>query len=804
MRERIEAVLEAFGHILYRRAWWVIVLVLVLVGLGLSQIPNLEVKTSADDFLLPGDPIRQTYDAFRDQFGRDDTMIIAVETRDVFDRDFLARLRDLHREIENDVPHLREVQSLVNARETRGDGDTLIVGELLEEWPEDAAAIVSVRERALGNPLYIDMLLSRDARLTALIIELEAYSEIFEGDAALQGFDDSEPAAEGSASDPTRLSGAQEADTVEILHEILARYEGPEFRIYAGGAPIINTILVDGMMSDVVNFTTLSIAVIALMLSLLFRRVSGVFVPLTVALLALLETIGLMGTLRIPAMPVSEVVPSFLLSVGVGGTVHLLVIAFQQLAQGADREQAIAHALGHSGLPIIMTSLTTAGGISSFAAANMQPIAIFGLVTAMGIMVTLCLTLTLAPALMSVIPIRAGSRDEAATAPPVASIRLLVRCGALATKQAGAVALGCVALLALAVPGILQLDFSHNTLDWFPDDYPVKVSTLKLDRDLGGGMALEVLVHSGKEDGLKNPELLRRVDRASRAISDLQVGDVRGGKTVSVVDIVKEIHQALDAGRAASRVIPTDPRLVSQELFLFENSGSDDLEDVVDTTFETGRITIKVPYVDGSQYVAFGEAVTEIFERNLGDLADTTVTGLMALMGGTFKAAVQTMARSYTIALVVIVPLMILTLGSLRLGLIAMIPNLFPIVLTLGLMGWIGIPLEMFSLLIGSIALGLAVDDTIHFMHGFRRSYARSGDVDHSVQTTLTTTGQALLFTSIVLSAGFAIFAFSALSNLQNFGLMTAFSICMAFLADILLAPALMKLTARYSSLASR
>jgi predicted RND superfamily exporter protein len=465
MRERIEVALEAFGHVVYRRAWWVICSVLVLVGLGLTQIPNIEFKTSADDFLLPGDPIRQTYDAFRDQFGRDDTMIIAVETQDVFDREFLERLRDLHREIEDDVPHLREVQSLVNARETRGDGDTLIVGELLEEWPVDAATLSSVRERALGTPLYVDMLLSSDARITALIIELEAFSEIYEGDAALDAFDESEPPVEGGASDPTRLSGAQEREAVETLREILDRYEGPEFRIYAGGAPVINTILVDGMLSDVVNFTILAIAVIALMLSLLFRRVSGVFVPLTVALLSLLGTIGLMGTLRIPAMPVSEVVPSFLLSVGVGGTVHLLVIAFQQLVQGAGREQAVARALGHSGLPIIMTSLTTAGGISSFAAASMQPIAMFGLVTAMGIMVTLCLTLTLAPALISVISVQTRRRDEGLAAPPAPSIRLLVRCGALATRQAGAVALGCLALLALAVPGILQLDFSHNTLD---------------------------------------------------------------------------------------------------------------------------------------------------------------------------------------------------------------------------------------------------------------------------------------------------------------------------------------------------
>ena len=118
--------------------------------------------------------------------------------------------------------------------------------------------------------------------------------------------------------------------------------------------------------------------------------------------------------------------------------------------------------------------------------------------------------------------------------------------------------------------------------------------------------------------------------------------------------------------------------------------------------------------------------------------------------------------------------------------------NLFPIVVTLGVMGWLGLPLEMFSLLIGSIALSLAVDDTIHFMHGFRNAYERSGDVGQAVHATLTTTGQALLFTSIVLSLGFSIYVFSDLNNLTNFGALTAFAIMMAFVADILVAPALM------------
>jgi predicted RND superfamily exporter protein len=378
---------------------------------------------------------------------------------------------------------------------------------------------------------------------------------------------------------------------------------------------------------------------------------------------------------------------------------------------------------------------------------------------------------------------------------------MLTRCGDYATSHAGRVLAASTALAVIAVVGMLRLQVSFDTLEWFPDDMPAKVAAAKLDQDFGGSMALELLVDTGRENGLHDPEVLEAMDRARHTIANLQVGDIIAGKSVSLVDIVKEIHQALNEGRPEAYAIPQNQSLVSQELILFENSGSDDLEDVVDSGFSVGRFSVRTPMVDGSQYPPFGDEVARIFDEQLGDLAVAKLTGMMVVMGRSFTASIETMSRSYAIALLVITPLMMLLLGSFRLGLIAMIPNLFPIILTLGLMGWTGAPLEMFSLLIGSVALGLAVDDTIHFMHGFRRAYAATGSVDRSVRETLQTTGQALLFTSVVLSFGFLIYVLSDLNNLSRFGVFTAFSIAVAFLADVLLAPALMKVTAGFSSL---
>ena len=206
---------------------------------------------------------------------------------------------------------------------------------------------------------------------------------------------------------------------------------------------------------------------------------------------------------------------------------------------------------------------------------------------------------------------------------------------------------------------------------------------------------------------------------------------------------------------------------------------------------------VKIPFRDAEQYPPLFDDIERGVERILGEGFEVQMTGLGTIAGRMLSAVMRTMARSYLIALLVITPLMILLIGSLRIGLMSMIPNLAPILLALGLMGWAGIPLDTFTLMVGSIAIGLAVDDTIHFLHNFRRYYARSGDVPGAVRETLASTGQALLFTSLVLSSGFFLYMLASMNNLFYFGLLTGFTIIAAFLADLILARALMALVIR-------
>jgi predicted RND superfamily exporter protein len=290
---------------------------------------------------------------------------------------------------------------------------------------------------------------------------------------------------------------------------------------------------------------------------------------------------------------------------------------------------------------------------------------------------------------------------------------------------------------------------------------------------------------------------MNRIEKARFYAENLREDGVYVGKTISIADIVKETHQALNENRPEFYAIPQDPRLLAQELLLFENSGSDDLEDLVDSQFREARFTLKMPFVDAIHYSRVLDRIQLKMEEIFDGVAEVTITGETRMMSHLISILSVNLVRTYALAFAVITPLMVLLLGSLRMGLLSMIPNLAPVIITLGVMGWFGIPLEVFTILIGSIALGLAVDDTIHFMHNYRRYYERSGDAAWATRETLRTTGQALLFTSVVLASGFFIYMFASMRNLLHFGLLTGITILAAFLADLLLAPALMAIYSR-------
>ncbi|MAG31982.1 MAG: hypothetical protein CL908_13940 [Deltaproteobacteria bacterium] len=793
MRDRIEAALGRWGRFVYRRAPWVIAAVLIATGGLASELRHFYLDATSEGFFHSDDPIRVQYDAFREAFGRETMILVALRPDGgVFQQGFLERLRTIHEQIEDEVPFLVEVTSLVNARDTRGFEDRLEVGDFLAEWPETQEDLMERRARAEAIPIFENYLLSPDGTLTTIVIETQAY--VFdEEDDVLAGFE-ADAAESGDVEKEARPLGASEDLLVTTaLYEVLDRHRNSGLEISVAGPPIFTTELSRHISGDIGRFTGLSVVIVALFLALLFRRVGAVVVTLLTVILTVVATLSLMATTGVPLMPPTQIIPSFLLAVGVGGAVHLLAIFYQARRRGDDEESAVVYTLSHSGLPIIMAALTTAAGLLSFIPAALRPISHFGIFTPAGVLVSLFFTLTLLPAMIAVLPMGVAE----ARGDDTFSQRMLLRIGSWSIQHAVAVMLIWAGVLVVAATGLPKIQLGHHMLEWFPESDPIYIDSELLNRDLGGAVSFELLVDTAQKNGFKNPDFLRNLDAAQQFVLQFEHEGLRAGKTLALTDVVKETHRALNENRQSFYAIPDEQALVSQELLLFENAGSDDVEKFVDSQFGSGRVTVRVPMVDGARYNPYLDALLPELERILGPDVQITVTGLLRLLGNTVTAALQTMIRSYISAFIVITVLMVLLIGRLGMGLVAMIPNLSPIVFTLGLMGWLGIPLDMFTLLIGTIAIGLAVDDTIHFMHNFRRSLEDTGDPHLAVRRTLQGAGQAMLFTTLVLVSGFLVYTQAYMDNLFAFGTLTATAIAVAFVADVTLAPALVTTLSR-------
>ena len=789
-RSRLERRFEGLGHWVFRNRLKTLALMLLLVAGLASQLRKITIRTASDSFFHKNDPVLLAYNAYRDQFGHDERIMVGIHSEGIFTDAFLRKLRALHKDLEKNVPHVDDITSLINARNTRGEADELIVEDLLEHWPKHKPELDAVKARALSNPVYKNLLLSEDGKFTTIIIQLDTYSSAGAGDDVLAGFDDLEAAP---AQKRKYLTDKENNKAVAAVRKAIERHKDPSFKVFLTGSSVVTSTLKRTMKRDMMKFIRLVVATIAVFLFVIFRRISGVLLPLFTVVVSVLCTIALMPLTGTPIKMPTQILPSFLLAVGVGASVHLLAIFYRRFDEIGDKEEALAHALGHSGLPIVMTSLTTAAGLGSFSMAEIAPIADLGRFAAAGVMVSLLFTIVLLPALLSLCPLRRRRRRAGGRS---LMDRVLLGTADFAVGHAKGIAVVSFLLIVICGVSVSQLRFSHNQLEWFPESSPIRRSTETIDKALKGSISMMVVVDTGRENGLHDPELLSKLDTLCMELETMRGDGYFVGKTWSLPTILKEINRALNENRSEFYTVPTNKTLIAQELLLFENSGSDDLEDVVDSQFSKLRVAMKLPWVDAVKYEEIIERVRGAFEETLGESARITVTGVTPLMGRAFSASIESSAKSYVIAFGAITVMMIVLIGSFRVGIVSMIPNVLPILFAMAIMRPTGMQLDMFTMLVGSIALGLAVDDTIHFVHNFRRYHQQTGDPREAVRLTLTTTGRAMLTTSIVLSIGFLVYMFAYMTNMVNFGLLVGTAIIVALLADFFLAPALMVLMA--------
>ena len=645
LRARIESGFASWARIATRHRWLVVV-----VGLGValgfaSRIPQLTVNNSTDAFLAPDDPIRVEYDAFREQFGLDTRITFAIESDSIFTLEFLEHLRRFHVALEESVPHIDEMTSLINARDTYGDGDTLVVGDLLEDWPQTEADLQRIRERALANPLYRDTLISQDGTLTTISITLDAFASDESAFDALEGFGD-ETEGDLSLATPSGLvylPVAEQERAVATAREVAEAFERPGFHLHVAGSPVLTATLNGIMIRDVVRSAAGCLAMVAIFLALLFRRIEAVILPVFVVVASLTTTLGLVQLSGAHIGFGTQILPSFLMAVGVCDSVHILAIYYLARQGGADKEDAIAYALGHSSLPILMTSLTTAGGLASFISADLAPVQELGVFAPIGVLFAFAYTVFLMPAMMAIAPMGApAARRESSDRGWLD--RALRATGAWSARHRLAVITATLAIVVFSGVGASFIRMSHDPMEWLPETDEFRESTLLMNRRLGGVNALEVVVRYDDDDAIHEPDRLA----THAASSSASRAATRAARCTSA----RPSPSSTCCGRPIRRSTRTTPPTTTSPTIgaswprsccCSRTRAATTWRSSSTPRFSMARISLRVPWVNTLHYPRVVRMRSA--ERRPGAdrhrTASIRITGLVAMLSRTFDHGLQ-------------------------------------------------------------------------------------------------------------------------------------------------------------------
>jgi predicted RND superfamily exporter protein len=777
-----------------RRRNLFLVFIVLVVGALSYNIPKLSIATSLESSFKGHNKAIQEYQEFRDMFGRDDKIVILISSEDVFSPHFLARLKDFHDDLENTLPMVSEVDSLINAKYIEGREGELRVSNFMDHLPQTMEESEALRQKALDYPLYSNTYLSQNGDSIIMVIKTQAISALTEDGKRIRNHGRGFMAGEElEAGKPLKsISQVENIAILGIIETVVKQYNAENFRIVFSGTPAYQYHVEPKIRKSLIWMSVMVLMLTFFFMAVLFGRVSGIFLPQFVVIMALSATLGLMALAGVPFTLTSSMLPSIILSVGLTAPIHFMVVFFKYQKR-VGRLRAVIRTLEHSGLPIMMTSLTTIIGLLSFSFTEIAPVAHLGVFSAIGIGFCLLLTLVFLPCMLALLKVLPGRERERLYETSIYN-HMLIWMGRTGIRHAHDIYIISFIVLIIILPGFFRFNFSHNMLHYFEEEERFFKETRLIEDETSGFRALEVMVDTGEQNGILDYSFLSKLEELKGYA--LEQNNISGrpytGKIISILDIVKETNQAWHNDDPEFYTIPADNYQIEQQMTEFREADADYLGRFADPDLSLARFTAMMYWKDAAMDVDFVKQFREHAAGLFGGTAKVVVTGSVAIGSRVIDSMMNNMAVGYITAIFIIILFMIISVGDVKLGLVAMIPNIYPIVAGLGLMGIMGIPLNTYNLIGGSIVIGVAVDDTIHFFHNFRNYYQKTGDVEAAVVETLRSAGRALITTTLILVSCFWLRLFSSLKVISDFGLIVGFSLLVAFLADVMLAPALL------------
>lgn len=720
-----------------------------------TEALRLVIDPSQDSMLPTEDEGRRFYDRIRRIFGNDETLlVVALAPKTVYETRFLAALKRATEGIER-AEGVRSVTSLANAANVRASGGDLEVGPFYEEPPQSVEELTALRSDLAENRLLATSLVSADERGASIVVYLRDMSE-------------AEFTARGIDRTIKQLAREEFGDSAEVLLTGSSHVKAETSRTIA--SDLLRVIPAVSVLLIVVGFLS-------------FRTLRGVLLPLVSIGIALIVMLGYAAVFQPNLNVVTAMIPALILVVGFAYTVHLVSCYYEALREPAAGQAASAaqRALERVILPTVLTGITTAAGFAALATNPISAIRVFGMLAAVGVVCAMLTTLTFAPAMLQLLPEKLPRRREGAGRPLID--RLLEALARFDVQQRRWV-LGASALVAMfALAGVPRIEVSTNLVEGFAKGSEVRRSIELVNEVAGASDQIYVVLEAPYKNAFKETANLE-------ALSSLQqwLGaqpEVAG--TSSLVDHLRLINKGFHDGDPSFDRIPDNSRTISQLLFF---GASDATKRVIDSQYQIASITLRINVFDSGEVVALARRIEERFE-DLPDHLSAVVTGNTVLLARTSDEIALGQALSLGTAFLIILAILTLLFTSVRVGFLAMLPNVFPVLIYFGTLGWTGIPLNVTTGLVACLVLGIAVDDTIHFLTRFNAAAKGKADEAAGVREALLEVGRAVTYTSAALCAGFVVVGFSDFGHQAQFGLLAAFTLGIAWVVDLTLTPSL-------------
>ena len=718
-----------------------IILLITLITLIFAlQIPSLRFETSLYDLTFEDLPETLEYDQFKEEFGSEEIILVVAKTKGVFHPETFLQIDRLAQSL-SQINGIRRVISLPGIRKAM---------DITDKWDlKDFEGVVA------DIDLFHKNLISEDKKTTAITLILE---DIKQKDQVING-----------------------------VKRLIDEYQ-TLFSLYQIGMPVVSSALARFTQQDFLTLPVVTFSLIALILFLFFRNLRGVLIPSGAVLIALTWTFGLMAWTETPLSLLTMIVPVFLIAVGTAYCMYIFPEYLSSIEKSTTPQEASLRCFSRLGFPTSLAVITTTIGLGSLLINKVSEIREFALFSCFGILSMLIIILTFLPAVMGLLPFPKRKHEHESSQDRFLDrvLSTIIRLNLRHQK----ITLSLIAIIAfVGMVGVARIKVETNPVGFFKEDAPVAQHFKDIYQDMSGSFPISVVIDSGQDGYFENPDHLKRIVSLQGFLNSLRGVD----KTISFVDYLKLVNYATNRYNQEFYALPEEPFEVRMLVNSFKTMlGQDMLMGFMDPDFSKANIMLRTHISSSIDFLATEAQIKDYLSRHFPDKFSFQVTGFGIVISHSSQLISDGQVRSLFLTLILVFAIMFLLFLSYKVGFIAMLPNCFPIIVSFGVMGWFGIPLSMATSLIASIAIGLAVDDTIHYLVSYNREFKGDLNKEKALSNTVRHMGRPIIFTTLTIGLGFSVLMFSHFKPTAIFGLLMIITMFSALVADLILLPSLM------------